>query len=245
MAQERASAEHLLLLDTGDALVAGDTATALGDVTAGEVIVAGMGLMGYDAMALGPKELGLGLATLRQRMDEASFAILSANAVLGSSGELLAPPYRIVEVGAYRAAIVGLTRPLDLPVEGIQVRDPREAVARIVPEVAAQADLVILLTNLSFEEAQALAGEVPGIDLVVAALPAQPPSQAVRLPGTGTVVVTAEQPMPRHTGRQIGRLTATLQPDGSLAGESWTTVPMGLLLADDPDMAALLERYTP
>jgi len=242
VAQERASAEHLLLLDTGDALVGGGL---LGDATQGQVIVAGMGLMGYDAMALGPKELALGLDTVRKRLAEAGFPILSANAVLSSNGELLAQPYQVVELGDYRAAIVGLTRPPDLPVEGIQVLDPREALARILPDVAARADLVILLTNLAYDQALALAGEVPGIDLVVAALPAQPPSEAVRLPSTGTVVVTAEQPMPRHTGRQMGRTTAAVQPDGSLTGEAWAAVPMGIFLADDPDMTALLRRYSP
>ena len=241
MAQERASAEHLLLLDTGDALVGGGL---LGDATEGEVIVAGMGLMGYNAMALGPKELALGLDTLRQRMAEASFPFLSANAA-SSSGELLAHPDEIVGVGAYRAAILGLTRPPGVPLEGIQVLDPREALERILPEAAAGADLVILLTNLAYDQALALAGEVPGIDLVVAALPAQPPTGVTRLSGTGTVVVTAEQPAARHTGRQIGRTTVTVQPDGSLTGESWAAVPLGVLVVDDPDMAALLQQYQP
>jgi 2',3'-cyclic-nucleotide 2'-phosphodiesterase (5'-nucleotidase family) len=242
VAQERASAEHLLLLDTGDALVGG---AELGDLTAGAAIVAGMNLMDYDAMALGPKELGLGLDTLRQRIEEASFPFVSTNAVLESSGELLAPPYAVVEVGALHAAIVGLTRPPDVALEGIQVVDPREALARYLPEAAAQADLVILLTNVPFDQAVVLASEVPGIDLVVSALPVAFPVEAVRVPGTATLAVTAEMPMPGHTGRQIGRLTATVQPDGSLAGESWAAVPLDSFIVDDPEMAELLQRYQP
>jgi 2',3'-cyclic-nucleotide 2'-phosphodiesterase (5'-nucleotidase family) len=242
VAGQRASTEYLLLLDTGDALVGGGP---LGDMSEGEAIVAGMGLIGYDAMALGPKELALGLDTVRQRMAEAEFPILSANVALDASGELLAPAYRVVEVGTYRAAIAGLTRPLEAPVDGIHVLDPLEAVRRILPEMTAQAELVILLTNLPFEQAQALAVELPGIDLVVAALPSQPPTQAVRLPGTGTVVVTAELPLPSYTGRQIGRTTVWLQPDGSLAGETFAAIPLGLLFDDDAEMAALLDRYWP
>ncbi len=241
MAQERAMAEHLLLLDTGDSLAGG----GLGNLTEGEVIVAGMGLMGYDAMALGPKELALGLDTLKRRMAEATFPILSANAVLEPGGELLARPYHVVDVGTHRIAIVGLTRPPDQPVEGIRVLDAQEAVSGLMAEVASGADLVILLTNLAVEQAQALAGDVPGIDLVVAALPPHSPTGALRLPGTGTIVVTAEYPMPGHTGRQIGRLAVTVQDDGSLAGETWAAVPLNLFLDDDPEMAALLERYRP
>jgi 2',3'-cyclic-nucleotide 2'-phosphodiesterase (5'-nucleotidase family) len=230
------------LLDTGDALVGGGM---LGDLTEGEAVVAGMSLMGYDSMALGPKELALGRETLQQRMAEAGFPFLSANVVDGGSGELLAPAYRIVEVGAYRVAILGLTRPLDLAVEGIRVLDPRDAISRTLPEVQAQADVVILLTNMPFDQAQWLAGEVPGIDLVVAALPSRPPAGAVRVPATGTLVVAAEQPLPRHTGRHVGRAGVTVGPGGSLTGETWASVPMGPLVGDDPDMAALLERYRP
>lgn len=239
MAQERAKAEHLLLVDAGDALAGG----GLGDSTEGEAIVAGMGLMGYDAMALGPKELALGLDTLQRRMAEATFPMLSANAVLDPGGELLARPYHVVEVGTFRAAIVGLTRPPDLPVEGIRVLDPREALTGVLAEVSPQADLVILLTNLAYDQAQTLAAELPGIDLVVAALPPHSPTGAVRLPGTGTIVVVAEYPTPGHTGRQIGRLAVTVQDDGSLAGETWAAVPLSLFLDDDPEMAALLGRY--
>jgi len=241
VAQERARAEHLLLLDTGDALAGG----GLGNLTDGEAIGAGMGLMENDALALGPKELALGLDTLKRRMAEATFPILSSNVVLDPGGELLAQPYHFVEVGVHRAAIVGLTRPPDLPVEGIQALDPREALSELLPEVTSQADLVILLTNLAYDQAQALAGEVPGIDLVVAALPPNSPTGALRLPGTGTIVVTAEYPMPGHTGRQIGRLAVTVQDDGSLAGETWAAVPLNLFLDDDPEMASLLERFRP
>jgi 2',3'-cyclic-nucleotide 2'-phosphodiesterase (5'-nucleotidase family) len=215
----------------------------LGDATRGEVIVAGMNLMGYDAMALGPNELSLGLDLLRQRMAEAEFPMLSANLVLSGTQDLVAQPYTILGVGDHRLGVIGLTRLPDVPQAGFEVLDPQETAARYVPEVTEQADIVLLLTNLKFWAGIALAEAVPGIDLVVAALPGQLPTQAMRLPGTGTLAITAEQPFPRHTGRRVGRLVVTVESDGSLTGESWTSEAMGNQLADDRLMKALLDGY--
>jgi 5'-nucleotidase len=240
VAQERQAAEHFLLLDTGDALIGGGI---LGDQTQGAAVVAGMNLMGYDAMALGPKELSLGLDTLQQRVDEAQFPILSANAVLEGGQALIVPAQTIVEAGPYRLGILGLTCPPEEPLPGIQVLNPIETAARTVPQLAAEADVVILLTNLPYASAMTLASQVPGIDLVVAALPAQLPTQAVRIPQTGALIVTAEQPLPKHTGRQMGRLSVQIESDGSLSNEAWTVIPMSALFADDLEMQALLQEY--
>ncbi len=229
-----------MLLDSGDALIGGG---ALGDKTKGEAIVAGMNLMAYDAMALGPKELSLGLDLLRQRMKEAEFPILSANVVLSGTQELVAQPYVILERGGHRLGVIGLTRVPDKPQAGFQVLDPEQAAARYLPQVSAKADTVILLTNMSYQTALELAGAVQGIDLVVAALPGQLPRQVAKAPVTGTMVVVAEQPVAKHTGRQVGGLVVTLGADGTLSDPVWEVVPMSGQIADDPQMKALLNKY--
>jgi 2',3'-cyclic-nucleotide 2'-phosphodiesterase (5'-nucleotidase family) len=230
-----------LLLDTGDALIGGGR---LGEITFGQAVVGGMNLMGYDAMALGPFELSLQKDTLLQRMAEAEFAVLSANAVYTGTQDLVARPYTVLQAGDHRVGVLGLTRLPDAKLTFFQVLDPQQAAAEYVPQVAAEADVVVLLTNLPYRQAVALAGAVPGIDLVVAALPGQLPDKAVRVSG-GALVVTAEQPLARHSGRRVGRLVVTTGSDGTLSGESWQSVAMGPALADDPIMAALLIEYTP
>jgi 2',3'-cyclic-nucleotide 2'-phosphodiesterase (5'-nucleotidase family) len=228
------------VLDTGDALVGGGV---LGDQTQGEVIVAGMNLMGYDAMALGPKELSLGLELLRQRMEEAEFPMLSANVLLTGTEELVAPPYAILDVGDHLVGIIGLTREPGQVMPGFQVLDPQEAAGRYLPLVAQEADTVVILTNLGYRQAEELAGAVAGIDLVVAALPNQLPSRAARLPATGTLLVTAEQPVTRHTGRRVGKLRVTMEADGSLTDEAWESREMDLQIPDNPEMQALLDDF--
>lgn len=217
----------------------------MGDLTDGEVIVAGMNLMGYDAMALGPKELALGTEALEKRMAEAEFPMVSANVVQSDTGELLTQPYAILAVGDHRIGVLGLTRQPEDPVSSLRVIDPGEAAARYLPEVAAKAGTVVVLTNMGYHSGLALAEDLPGIDLLIAALPEQLPEDAVRVPGTGTLVVTAEQASPRHSGRRVGILEVTLEVDGSFSGEQWESVWMDNSLADDPTMTELVQAHMP
>jgi 2',3'-cyclic-nucleotide 2'-phosphodiesterase (5'-nucleotidase family) len=215
----------------------------LGTATQGEAIVAGMSLMGYDAMALGPKELSLGVDLLRWRIGDARFPILSANVVLTGTQELVAEPYTVVEIGGRQVGIIGLTRVEPTVAPGFQVLDPEEALQRYVPEVRQQAGTVILLTNVPYNTALTLARAVPGIDLVVGALPSQFPTQSVRVPDTNTLVVVADLASAGHSGRCVGILRVTLVSNGSLTGESWSTRWIDKTIADDPAMKALLDKY--
>lgn len=228
------------MLDTGDALVGGGS---LGDSTSGEVIVAGMSLMGYDAMALGLNELSLGPDLLGERLRDASFPVLSANAVLATTGELVAPAFTMLDVGGYRIALIGLTKEPAQQPAGFVVQDPTAAAANCAEQVGAQADLVIVLTNLTYRASIALAQAVPGIDIIVAAQPDQLPSQISEAPGTETYVVTAEQPVLRHTGRRVGLLELTVTGEGPAADATWQSVWMAGDIPDDPAMAAFLKEY--
>lgn len=228
-------------MDTGDALVGGGR---LGDETQGQAVVEGMNLMGYDALVLGPNELSLGPELLRERMELARFPMLSANVALANSDELFSDPYALLDVGDYTLAVIGISRSPDGEPAGFRVLGAKMALAEYVPKVAEQADAVIVLTNLTLRRGSKLAAEIPGIDLLIAALPGQLPDDVSVVPQTGTLVITAEQPLKRHTGRRVGRLQVTVEPDGSLAEPSWQTLPMGREIADDPEMWALLEAYS-
>ena len=227
-------------MDTGDALKAGGGADSQ---ATGKEIVAGMNLMGYDAMAIGPFELELGASTLRQRFAEAAFPMLSANVLWTGEQGYVGEPYTVLQVGSLRIGVIGLTRVPDADQAEFTVLDPGEVLAQLVPEVREETDAIVLLTNLSYRSALELAQVVPGIDLVVAALPRQLPERAVRAPETGSLVVAAEQPLPRHTGRRVGRLEVMVDSDGTLKNGAWISISMGPEVADDPVMTELLDEY--
>jgi len=56
-----------------------------------------------------------GAELLQQRMGEAEFAVLSANAVFSDTGRLVAQPYTTLEMDGHRLGIIGLTRLADGP----------------------------------------------------------------------------------------------------------------------------------
>jgi len=205
--------------------------------------VAAMNLVGTNAMALGLNELSLGSAVLRLRMAEATFPMLSANVTLTGTSELFAPAYVVADVGGHRVGLLGLTRPPAGRVADFRVQDPYAAVAAVLPELMKQTETIILVTNLEYRPAMDLAASVPNIDLVIAANPGQLPTSVVAAPGTGTLIVAAEQPVARHTGRRVGRLAVTIASDGSLSDPEWRSISLDKTFADDPDMAALLDRF--
>lgn len=209
----------------------------------GEDVVAGMNLMAYDAMAIGPLELGLGAASLRQRLDEAAFPMLSANVLWSADRTYVGEPYTVLDVGPYRIGVIGITRSTDDGLADYVLLEPEDVLAELVPKVDEQADTIVLLTNLTYRSAGELAEAVPGIDLVVSALPRQLPDRAVRTSPTGSLVVTAEQPLPLHSGRRVGTLTVVVQSDGTLTDESWESIALGPEIADDRAMSDLLEEY--
>jgi 5'-nucleotidase/UDP-sugar diphosphatase len=91
-----------ILLDAGDMF----TGTLVSDTFYGESVMAVMNRMGYRASILGNHEFDYGLKTLRDRVRQARFPVLSANVVL---------PYddvrktRVIPIKGIRFGLVGLT----------------------------------------------------------------------------------------------------------------------------------------
>ncbi len=216
-----------------------------GRETKGKLVVEAMNLMGYAAMAIGSRELELGLGALRERMAEARFAMLSANVFVKATGEQLAPPYTVREVAGQRIGIIGLTRIPDPPSREFDVRDPLAALAPVVAEITPQVDLVLLLSNTDFALTVAMVSVVPGIDIAVGSRPEEEPLGVVTAPGTGTLVVAAERPIrtPTTVGRRVGRLVVKLLPDGAVTLADWSSTWMSPSVPDDPAMSALLAKY--
>ena len=171
IAQERKRGGAVLLLDAGDSL-AGDQDPAR--KTQGQTSVAAMNLLGYDAMTLGPQDLALGPAILQQRMAEAKFAFLSANAVVSATGELVATPFVLRELDGHKVALVGLSG--GNGTSEIAVRDPVETAKSVVVQVKGQADVVILLSHAGASVDRQIADAAPGIALIVSGGPLAMPA---------------------------------------------------------------------
>ncbi len=199
--------------------------------------------MDYDAMALGPRELGLGREILTERLEEAEFPVLSANAYDLRTGRLVVDPYTLAPLGSTSVGIIGLSRVPTAELADYEVRDPYQALLALVPDVAEKTSFVVLLTNMAHQDALLLADRFAQVDLVVAALPERIYMTPPRTTSTEAMVLSAERPSMRHTGRYVGRLDAELLPDGTVELVGWETQSMSPEYRDQGEMAELLAGY--
>jgi 2',3'-cyclic-nucleotide 2'-phosphodiesterase (5'-nucleotidase family) len=238
ISQERKKGGALLVLDAGNSLV-GDQDPALR--TQGQSSVVAMNMMGYDAMTLGQKDLALGLDVLRQRIAEAEFAVLSANAVVSPTGEWVATPYVLRQVGDQQVAIIGLSG--GKGTSEITVLDPLETAQTVVARVARQADAIILLSHAGALTDQQIAETVPGIGLIVSGgqFKLSTPWRSEKM---GTLIVHADQASRGHAGRVLGIARLTFDTGGRLVQQKWQGLNLSPDVTDDPEMTIWVQQQT-
>ncbi len=141
--------------------------------------------MGYFALNVGAHELAIGTGPLRRFAKDAKLQLISANVREKSSGGAAFAPYVVRQVGPLKIGIFGLTaQPLELDKlviqQGLQIQDPVAAARQVVPELRQQGvDLVVLLSQLRRTDIEAVANQVPGIDLVLGSMDAELTMQPV------------------------------------------------------------------
>jgi 2',3'-cyclic-nucleotide 2'-phosphodiesterase (5'-nucleotidase family) len=240
----RRDAGNLLVLDAGNSLL-GETGSASEPAprTQGQSSVEILNRLGYDAVALGEFDLALPKEELLKRLAEVKgFSFLSANLRDEATGELLAEPYVVKEVGGHRVALIGITGTSRPDHPGFRIDPTLEAARQYVQEAAAKADVIILLSNAGVNADKAIAGEVPGIDLIISS-----GLQALEEPlqvGEGTLIVRADTSSAGHAGRIIGSLEAEFDASGAMTGHTWKKITLDPAIADDADMAAWVESVT-
>ena len=130
-----------------------------------------MGLMAYDAVALGERELGYGRAWLDSLIQAIPYPLLAANVRDAVTGERISPLYHICTKGKTKIGIIGLvmvTTHVQVDTTEFIIEDPVGWAKQLVPQVKEQADYVIVLSHLGWGGSFALAQQVDGIDIIVA-----------------------------------------------------------------------------
>lgn len=226
----------VLVLDAGNTIYG----QALAVQSQGQVIVESMSAMGYDAMTVGQSDLRFGLDVLLQRADEANFPLLSCNLVDRANGQRLLDPYVVLERDGIRIGILGVTDPeaatISMVSDQVAVIDPVEAVREYLPALREKSDVVIVLSHLGVEEDGRLARVFPAIDIIVGgrsrSLLTEPEIE-------GNVVIVQAG----HSGEWLGRLDVTLDLTGHIIEPRVQIFPLDPEIADDPELAALVDSY--
>jgi 2',3'-cyclic-nucleotide 2'-phosphodiesterase (5'-nucleotidase family) len=238
--QERAKGGSVLVLDAGNGL-SGDRDPA--KRTEGATSITAMNMIGYDAAALGPNDLKLGPIALRQRINEAQFPIVSANAVMSNTDELLTIPYVLLRFGGHRIAVAGLTG--GDGTSEISVRDPLGTARAILPEIEIQADVIILLSTAGQEINLQIAELRQGVDVIISGGPSQL-ATPLRAESTSTLILPGDHSSPGHAGRRIGIARLGFGAKGQLLTHRWERLELGPEFARDPALASwVAKQITP
>jgi hypothetical protein len=202
-----------------------------------ETVLETMAKAGYHAGALGERELALGRAFVDSILKSMPFPLLAANISDPATGARLTKTHEIVTIGTTRVGVIGLTMltaPGVIDTLGFRIEDPMQWAKQLVPEVAAKADIVVVLAHLGWGGAFSLAQQVPGIDVIVAGHGSHLTEEPQRV-GNTILVQAGDQ------GKRVGRLQMTgLRGKGKSTG---TLVGLGTDTPEDPEIKQIVANY--
>jgi len=164
----------VLAVDSGDLFF--DQTTAEADVkkvlTKARLIAQAYKKMGIVAVNVGDRDLSQGVDFLKQEAAQ-GLPLISANLVDAVQRRPIFPPSVIREVSGVRIALVGLLRsPLPPAIEKslagkAVIEDPMEAARKAVAELKGKADLIILLSDLGWDQDIGIAKDIAGIQFIL------------------------------------------------------------------------------
>ncbi|GHG81370.1 hypothetical protein [Comamonas sp. JC664] len=218
--KERKQGAPVLVLDAGNALFKSRDSAAAPDARArAELILSQMDAQGTAAMAVGTRDLGLGVDFLQAQTRKAKLKLLSANLVDAQEKRLF-PASMVTKLQGVSVGVVGVSPETPKPVPvGIPAKGAPQELVRGLPGdalVAAEVrrlrteskvDIVVVLAAVPYDEALRLADQVEGVDFVVQSHDGRPPGYAQKQ-GQATVIP------PGDRGRQLAKLVLQVAGKG-------------------------------
>jgi 2',3'-cyclic-nucleotide 2'-phosphodiesterase (5'-nucleotidase family) len=164
----------VLAVDSGDLFfdIRPDQADAKKALAKARVIAQAYRQMGVVAVNVGDRDLSYGLDFLKQEAAQ-GLPLISANLVDAVQRQPIFPPSVIREVSGKRIAFVGLLQPPRIPVMEkslagkAAVEDPMETARKVVAGLKGKADLVIILSDLGWDQDIRMAKEVAGVQFIL------------------------------------------------------------------------------
>ena len=164
----------VLAVDSGDLFF--DTTTDQADVkkvlTKARLIAQAYKRMGIVAVNVGDRDLSQGVDFLKQEAAQ-GLPLISANLVDAAQRQPIFPPSVIREIAGIRIAFVGLLRSplppaIEKSLEGkAAVEEPMETARKVTEGLKGKADLIILLSDLGWDQDVRIAKEIAGIQFIL------------------------------------------------------------------------------
>lgn len=166
---------------------------------------------------------------------------VSANVKPKTNAHVTPPPYLIRTLRGGRlkqplkVALVGLTEVGTLPLEAFTIEDPLEVAHRVIPEVSAKADIVVVMGYLSRAVGQRLAASGLPYNALLTAF-RLPNVQSIRRYGKKLWATSI------YEGRFLGELRIYTDQQGRFADLKARYIPLDQVVPDDPHFAALRDE---
>ena len=264
--QIRDASPATLLVDCGDTTEGTPLAYyfAVKDTKVPNPEIAAFNAMHYDAMAVGNHEFNFGEAEMWKAKSESHFPWLAANLTeTYPSGVKYIQPYIIKKVSGFRVGIVGFVTPgvprWEIPAHyaGYTFEPIVDAAKRVIPEVRAKSDLVVVIVHSGLDRnprtgqifpgeqesgenaTWELAEQVPGIDLIFYGHTHQ---EIPTLTVNGVLLAQA-----KNWGGSLARADVTMQRDAdgkwAVASKTSKTIRPTADTPEDPTIVKLLAPY--
>jgi 2',3'-cyclic-nucleotide 2'-phosphodiesterase / 3'-nucleotidase len=265
--QIRVTTPNALLLDCGDTTEGTPFAYyfAVKDTKPPNPEIAAFNAMRYDAMAVGNHEFNFGEQEMWKAKSESHFPWLAANLKeTYTSGVKYIQPYIIRKVAGIRVGIVGFVTPgvprWEIPAHyaGYTFEPIVDVAKRVIPEVRAEADLVVVIMHSGLDRnpetgkpftggvqvegenaALETAQQVPGIDVLFYG---HTHEEMPKLLVNGVLMAQA-----KNWGGSLARADVTMERDASgkwaVASKTSTTIHPTADTPQDPEIVKLLEPY--
>lgn len=163
--------EHVLTLDIGDHL---DRMSMITEASFGKANVEIMNQSGYQYATIGNNE---GITLTKPRLGElykdAAFTVIAGNLLDGVDGKVpkWAVPYAIHRWSDLRVALLAMTIPYPHSYQslGWEARGVLPLLAEQIAALRSQADIVVLMSHLGYQEDCRLAEQLDGLDVILGA----------------------------------------------------------------------------
>lgn len=119
---------------------------------------------GFDAVAVGERELNYGVRTLRSHA-ESGLPLICAN--LYQDGTRMFPAFTVKRIHGARVGIVALLGESPRDLEGIELRDPAIEGRAALDRLRRECDCVILLAHMRREKLIEILPSLEGVDIVI------------------------------------------------------------------------------
>lgn len=196
----------------------------------------------YDVINVGGTEERIG-RELMNRFDKIADApFISAN-IADEKGKLVYPPYKIITVDGLKLGFIGVTSSAFSKPEsvlGFMVLDLTKQLAKYVPEVDKQCDLVIVLASVRDNELQTIATSNSKVDLVLGGRTFNYSENDRPTKVANTIIHKTGS-----IGKYLGRIRLDLQQATPVKIKNYEgyNIKLSDELVDDPEIIKILDAH--